>query len=176
MNSRLLNPLLALVLTLALPACKDQHAGHDHGKPGDAKKEAAHKHEHTPPHGGAPVVLGDEEFHLEFVREAAAGKLQLYVLDGHLDKFVRIAVPAIEVTSTIGGVLQTLAFQPVANPATGEKVGDTSLFEAQADWLKTATNFDAVVKLVDVKGKAFKDVKFNFPKGNEAEAALSAKK
>ena len=165
MKSKLLTPILALVLSLS--ACKDKHEGHDHGKPGDAKKEAAHKHEHTPPHGGAPVVLGDEEFHLEFVREAAAGKLQLYVLDGHLDKFLRIAVPAIEVTATIGGVPQTLAFQPVANPATGEKAGDTSLFEAQADWLKTATNFDAVVKLVDVKGKAFKDVRFNFPKGNE---------
>lgn len=84
-----------------------------------------------------------------------------------MDKFVRIAAPAIEVTATSAGAPQTLSFQPVPNPATGEKVGDTSLFETQADWLKTATNFDAVVKLVDVKGKAFKDVKFNFPKGNE---------
>ena len=169
MNIKLLTPFLALALSLS--ACKDKHNVRDHDK-----KETAHKHEHTPPHGGAPVVLGEEEFHLEFVRNAAAGKLQLYVLDGHLDKFVRIAVPAIEVTATIGGVLQTLTFKPIANPATGERAGDTSLFEAQADWLKTATNFDAVVKLVDVKGKAFKDVKFNFPKGNEAEAALPAKK
>ena len=167
MNSKFLNPLLALALTLVLPACKDQHAGHDHGKPGDAKKEAAHKHEHTPPHGGAPVVLGEEEYHLEIVRDAAAGKLHLYVLDGHLDKFVRITAASIEVTATVANAPQMLTFKPVANPATGEKLGDTSLCEAQADWLKTATNFDAVVKLLDVKGKQFKDVKFNFPKGNE---------
>ncbi len=165
MKLKLLAPFLALALSMA--ACKDKHAGHDHAKSGDGKKASAHQHEHTPPHGGTPVVLGEEEFHLEFVRDAAAGKLQLYVLDGHMDKFVRIAAPAIEVTATFAGAPQTLSFQPVPNPATGEKVGDTSLFETQADWLKTATNFDAVVKLVDVKGKAFKDVKFNFPKGNE---------
>jgi hypothetical protein len=165
MKLKLLAPILALALSIA--ACQDKHAGHDHAKSGDGKKASAHQHEHTPPHGGTPVVLGEEEFHLEFVRDAAAGKLQLYVLDGHMDKFVRIAAPAIEVTATSAGAPQTLSFQPVPNPATGEKVGDTSLFETQADWLKTATNFDAVVKLVDVKGKAFKDVKFNFPKGNE---------
>jgi len=165
MKLKLLAPFLALALSMA--ACQDKHAGHDHAKSGDGKKASAHQHEHTPPHGGTPVVLGEEEFHLEFVRDAAAGKLQLYVLDGHMDKFVRIAAPAIEVTASLAGAPQTLSFQPVPNPATGEKVGDTSLFETQADWLKTATNFDAVVKLVDVKGKAFKDVKFNFPKGNE---------
>ena len=165
MKLKLLAPILALALSMA--ACQDKHAGHDHAKSGDGKKASAHQHEHTPPHGGTPVVLGEEEFHLEFVRDAAAGKLQLYVLDGHMDKFVRIAAPAIEVTATLAGAPQTLSFQPVPNPATGEKVGDTSLFETQADWLKTATKFDAVVKLVDVKGKAFKDVKFNFPKGNE---------
>jgi hypothetical protein len=165
MNAKFLTSLAALAL--ALCACKDKHADHDHPKPGDAKKAAAHQHEHTPPHGGAPVVLGDEEFHLEFVRDAAAGKLQLYVLDGHMDQFVRLAADRIEVTATIAGAPQLLTFAPVANPATGEKVGDTSLFETQANWLKTATHFDAVVKLVEVKGKAFKDVKFNFPKGNE---------
>ncbi|MBM3829904.1 MAG: hypothetical protein FJ406_05140 [Verrucomicrobia bacterium] len=165
MNRKLLVLLTTLALTLT--ACKDKHAGHDHGKSGGGKKDSAHKHEHTPPHGGAPVVLGEEEYHLEFVRDAAAGKLQLYVLDGHLDKFIRIAAPAIEVTTTIAGAPQALSFKPVPNTATGEKVGDTSLYEAQADWIKTATNFDAVVKLVDVKGKTFKDVKFNFPKGNE---------
>lgn len=164
MKDKLLTPFLALALGLS--ACKDKHEGHDHSKH-DGKEKAPAKHEHKPPHGGAPVKLGEEEYHLEFVRDAVAGKLQLFVLDGELEKFVHIAAESIEVTATVANVPQTLTFKPVANPATGEKVGATSLFEAQADWLKTATNFDAVVKLVDVKGKAFKDVKFNFPKGNE---------
>ncbi|MBM3877718.1 MAG: hypothetical protein FJ386_13555 [Verrucomicrobia bacterium] len=97
MNIKLLTPFLALALSLS--ACKDKHADHDHAKPGDGKKASAHKHEHTPPHGGPPVVLGEEEYHLEFVRDAAAGKLQCYLMDGHMDKFVRIAAPAIEVTA-----------------------------------------------------------------------------
>ena len=70
MKLKLLAPILALALSMA--ACQDKHAGHDHAKSGDGKKASAHQHEHTPPHGGTPVVLGEEEFHLEFVRDAAA--------------------------------------------------------------------------------------------------------
>jgi hypothetical protein len=174
MNTKLLASLLTTVL--ALSACKDKHDGHDHAGHTHGKEKAAHKHEHKPPHGGAPVELGEEEYHLEFVRDAGAGKLQLYVMDGEFEKFIRIAAASIEVTATVANAPQTLTFKPVANPATGEQAGDTSLFEAQADWLKTAMNFDAIVKLVDVKGRQFKDVKFNFPKGNEGEAALPAKR
>ena len=49
-----------------------------------------------------------------------------------------------------------------------KKAGDTAQFEAQADWLKTTKTFDAEVKSITVRGKAFAGVKFNFPKGNEA--------
>ena len=56
---------------------------------GCSKKEAADltkvtvpaKHEHHAPHGGTPVVLGDEAYHLELVRDPAKGKLQAFVLD-----------------------------------------------------------------------------------------------
>jgi hypothetical protein len=57
----------------------------------------------------------------------------------------------------------------VANPATGETVGDTSLFEGQADWLKTAREFDATLKTITVRGTTFAEVKFNFPKGNDKD-------
>jgi hypothetical protein len=46
-------------------------------------------------------------------------------------------------------------------------VGDTSQFTATAEWLKTATNFDAVISLLDVNGTSFTNVNFNFPDGNE---------
>ena len=58
-------------------------------------------------------------------------------------------------------------FKPSANTATGEKVGDTSQFEAQADWLKTTDTFDGVIKELTVRTKTYKDVKFNFPKGSD---------
>jgi hypothetical protein len=70
----------------------------------------------------------------------------------------------------VAGKEETLTFQPVANNATGEKVGDTSLFEAQADWLKSATNFDAVLKEITVRTKTYTNISFNFPKGSDEGA------
>jgi hypothetical protein len=134
-------------------------AAHTHGK-----------HEHTAPHGGTPVVLGQEAYHLEVVRDADAGKLSVYVLDGEMEKFIRVPAPALEIVATVGGQPRPLTLKAVANPATGEAVGDTALFETQADWLKTTATFDAVVTKIEIKGTAFTAVAFNFPKGNEAPA------
>ena len=91
-------------------------------------------------------------------------------MDGELEFFVRIAAPSFEVAAQVAGKEETLVLRPVANNATGEKVGDTSLFEAQADWLKSATNFDAVLKQVTVRTKTYTNVTFNFPKGSDAGA------
>jgi hypothetical protein len=137
-------------------------------KPGASGPPAAsQKHHHTPPHGGTAVELGAEEFHVELVLDAAAGKLQAYVLDAHMENFVRLPLESFEVNATNAGQPQTLVFKPVANAATGEKAGDTSQFEAQGEWLKTAKTFDAVLKQITVRGKSYQAVKFNFPKGNE---------
>jgi predicted small lipoprotein YifL len=146
----------------ALAGCgkKDPHAGHDHAG-------HTHHHEHKAPHGGTAVVLGNETYHLEFVLDATTGKLSAYVLDGEMEKFVRSAMPSFEVVATIGGAKQPLMFQAVADTATGETVGDTSLFVAQADWLKTTKEFDAVVTKFEVRGSSFSGIAFNFPKGNE---------
>ena len=135
------------------------------------KTEAVHKHEHHPPHHGTPVVLGDEEYHIELVRDGAAGKLQAFVLDGELENFIRIQPESFDIAARISGRDETLTLKAVANSATGETVGDSSLFEAQADWLKTATNFDAAIKEINVRGVSYTNVVFNFPKGNDADAA-----
>lgn len=127
------------------------------------------KHEHHPPHGGTPVVLGDEVYHIELVRDAAAGKLQAYILDGEMENFIRSSVPSFEIDAVVNGSPQTLVLNAVANSATGETVGDSSLFEAQADWLKTTNDFDAVLKSITIRGSTFTNVKFNFPKGNDTD-------
>ena len=126
-------------------------------------------HEHKPPHHGTPVVLGDEVYHVELVLDAAAGKLQAYVFDGELENFIRSSVPSIEIDAVVNGQPKTLVLSAVANPATGETVGDTSLFEGQAEWLKTAKEFDATLKTITIRGTTFADVKFNFPKGNDKD-------
>lgn len=142
-------------------------AAHSHSHGADHGHSHAHDHEHIPPHGGTAVVLGDETYHVELVLDAAAGKLQAYILDGHMDNFVRVTAPVIGLEAVVGGQTQVLELRATANSATGERVGDTALFEGQAEWLKHTPEFDGVLKGVVIKGTSFTDVKFNFPKGNE---------
>jgi hypothetical protein len=143
---------------------------------GNAKSEEGH-HEHTAPHGGTLVVFGEEFAHLELVLDANQGKLTAYVLDGEAENPVRISQEEIELKISIkkpGGQEGEkfsffLKLMPVANVLTGETVGDTSEFTGQADKLKGTTNFNAVLTMIIVKGKEFKNLTFNFPKGNEEE-------
>jgi hypothetical protein len=127
------------------------------------------RHEHKPPHGGTPVVLGKETYHLELVRDAPAGKLQAFVFDGELETFIRCSVASFEVVAIVGGQPQAIALHAVPNSATGETVGDTSLFEAQADWLKSTAEFDATLTSITIRGTTFAGVKFNFPRGNDQD-------
>ena len=161
----------ALLLLAACGKKHDDHAGHDHAH--EAKEvvlvSKKHGHSHTTPHGGTPVVLGDEAFHLELVRDPARGVLQAFVLDGHLENFIRSAAPSFEVIATVVGEKRPLVFKPVSDAATGEKPGDASLFEAQAEWLKTTGDFDAVLVTLDIRGATFADVPFKFPGGKVAD-------
>ena len=139
-------------------------------EPNEAPRSSHSGHHHEPPHGGTAIDLGDEEAHLEFVLDAATGKLTCYVLKAHMSGFQRITLPALELSATVGGKMETLTLNAVANAGTGEKAGDTSQFEGQADWLKSAKSFDAEVKTINVRGKDYAALKFNFPKGTAPEA------
>lgn len=114
-------------------------------------------------------MLGEEAFHIELVRDAEAGKIDAYLLDGEMEEFVRIAVPSFEVVAVVNGEKKALVFRALPNPATGETIGDTSCFEARADWIKDVPAFDAVLSQIDVRGTAFRDVAFNFPRGNDTD-------
>ncbi|MEW6303691.1 MAG: hypothetical protein AB1705_09485 [Verrucomicrobiota bacterium] len=159
----LIRAMLAWVVAVGLlfTGCKGGHDDHDH----DHGKDGGHeRHHHDPPHGGTGVTLGDEDFHLEFLRED--DKMTAWILAAHMSGFTRIKAESFEVTAKVNGKDEALVFKAVANPATGETVGNTSMFQAQAEWLKSATNFDAVVKEIIIKDKTYKAVPFNFPKGN----------
>jgi hypothetical protein len=129
-------------------------------------------HQHHPPHGGTPVVLGDEAFHLELVRDSGAGTLRAYVLDGELEEFVRIGASrlTLEVEREGGKATQSmLQLLPIADLATGETVGNTSLFEARADWLKATGPFKGVFRDLRIHDQTFKTVAFTFPEGNDKD-------
>ncbi len=118
-----------------------------------------------PPHGGTPVVVGSHGYHLEFVRDAEKGRLQAYLLDGHVENYVNVPETSFDMVATIGDKQERLTFQRV--PIAGKPLAkESSLFEGTADWVKTATNFNAVIPSITLKGKTFQDVKVAFPKGS----------
>ena len=127
------------------------------------------KHDHRPPHGGTVISLGNEEYHLELVHDPAKGKLVAYVLDGELDRFIRVAAPSFLIIVVVEGRDEVLTFQPVASKATGEAVGDTSMFEAHAPWITSETVFDGKLEELTVRTTTYSQVAFKFPKGNDAK-------
>jgi len=124
--------------------------------------EKAHHH-HVAPHGGTLVELGAHQFALEFVRDAAAGTLTLYVLDAHAENFVRLPAKAIAVVVDVKGRTEKLSLAAVANELSGETVGDTSQFTATADWLKRDGEFAGRIAALEIRGTVFQDVAFTFP-------------
>ena len=137
------------------------------------EKEGAHEthahHEHTAPHGGTLVVLGEEFAHVEFVLEETTGKLTAYVLDSEAEKPIRLTEKTIGLKINRLNSEQTVALQlqAVPNVLTGETEGDTSQFEGQSDALVGTTEFHAEIASIAVKGQAFAHISFEFPEGNE---------
>jgi hypothetical protein len=157
---------LGFVLVLAAAmggGCSKTEPAHDQ----KAGREHAGQHEHKPPHGGTPVELGEEEYHVEFILDPAGGKLQAFVFDGELENFVRISARSLDLKAQVAGQPEHLVLRAVTNAATGETVGDTALFEAQAEWLRSAKKFDAVLEEITVPTKTYTNISFHFPKGND---------
>ena len=128
-----------------------------------SSSSAAHSHDHHAPHGGTAVVLGDEAYHLEFVHTPDTGTLTAYLLDGHMEDFIRTSAATFDVLAQVGNEARPLTFRAVSNPSTGETVGDTSQFEVQADWLRSPAQFQGTLKSLTVRGRTFNDVPFTFP-------------
>jgi hypothetical protein len=84
------------------------------------------------------------------------------VLDGHAENFIRLPVREIAFIAMPGGTYTPIALKAVGNSATGETVGDTSQFEFQADWLKTAGAFSGIFT-IEIKGTKFEQVAYSVP-------------
>ncbi|MCC6233033.1 MAG: hypothetical protein IT580_10340, partial [Verrucomicrobiales bacterium] len=67
------------------------------------------------------------------------------------------------------GKTNALTLEPVANAASGETSGDTSMYRAEAAWLKEVTAFTATVSEVEIRGAKFSNVTFVYPKDNSHE-------
>jgi hypothetical protein len=147
--------LLLLVLALALTGCGPKQRAAD--------ISAHHAHEHAPKHGGVLAELGEEEFHLEFAFGNTPGVLQAYVMDAHVEDYVRINASSFAVTATIGDQTFPLTFQAIASTETGESVGDTALFEARSDSLIQQRAIKLTIPTITVKGRTFTGVTAELP-------------
>jgi hypothetical protein len=161
MPSRWLFPVLLAGLLLNGACRRDDHPDTSAA----THVASSHHHEHIAPHGGAVVVLGDEVFHLELVHDPAVGRLTGYVLDGHMENFIRLPAPGIETSIAFGETNRTLVLTPIAQAATGETIGNTSQFAGEADWLKGATELNGIISSIEVRGQTFNNVAFRIMAG-----------
>jgi hypothetical protein len=133
------------------------------------EKKKAHGHDHTAPHGGVLVELGDHFAYLEFVLEPETGTLTMYVLDGEAEKALRVTHETVGVLFTTPEAIAARPFElrAKANVLTGETVGDTSQFTLTQDAFVGLTAFTAKVIEVRVKGRSFRDVAITWPEDHE---------
>lgn len=146
-----------------------EDSGHDH---------EGHSHHHEAPHGGTLIALGDHFAHLEIIHDATTGTITVYVLDGEAENPVRIEQErlvlnfgVIEVSSPGGSseAWTPLQLEAVANPLTGESVGDTSEFTGSETYLAstTITGFKATLEKISLLGSDLENVEIQYPEGNE---------
>lgn len=156
-------PCFGLIAALALlSGCGEAPKGGS-----QAPDHDDHAHAHSPPHGGTPVIIADDKFHLELVRDSTAGKMQAYILDGHLEGYVPVSETGFVIVASVGGKEESLAFQRASEAASGSVPARSSLFEAQGEWLKTTPEFAARIPAITLGGTTFTNISFSFPQGSK---------
>ena len=151
---------LALLLNLLVFGC-----GGDSNKSGSVGE-----HVHVAPHGGQLVEVGEHGsgYNLELVLHPD-GFLQIYVLDAHAENFVRISTPSIEIElSGEDNASRTLLCEPVADPATGETVGNTSLFTS-TERITDLLPLQGVIPQFQLMEFVYENIAFEFS-GNSGHA------
>jgi hypothetical protein len=156
--TRFLLLTLAPLLTIGCSRSHD-HAHADAKSAGGGAHGHGHGHAHAAPHGGLLIEVGDHQFNVELVLDRETGRIAAYILDGHAENFVRIAQPAIELR--LSEPARSVVLQPVANPATGETVGNTSQFEATAPWLKESGSLVGEIARLEIRGATFSGLSFS---------------
>jgi len=155
-------PAILLSFALLLGSCGQDHDGHG--------RSGSDVHYHAPPHGGVLVELGEHGsgYNLELYLEDQ-GYLQIFVWDAHVDNLVRIVQQKIDLLVPDGnGTQKTIVCTAVADAATGETVGDTSLF-ASSELMADQLPLKGVIPSIKVIGKTYENVPFEFT-GNSVQS------
>lgn len=158
-------PLLAVIcLTVGCHEAVDSH-DHDHDHNHDGEEAHSHDTVPMPPHGGTPVVVADDEFHLELVLDAVEGRMLAYVLDGHLESYVPVAEEGFTLVARVGDEEHRLNLARVPDTSADAPSGESSLFRVESEWLKSVSTFKGSIPSITLNGKTYSSVSFEFPKG-----------
>ena len=134
-------------------------------------------HNHPAPHGGQLVELGEHGsgFNLELVLHEQ-GFLQVYVLDAHVQNFVRISANSIDIEITDqNGNTKNITCEPVADPITGESIGNTSLFTS-AERINEILPLKGVINQIDIMEASYENVEVNFSGNTQGSHEWVSKK
>ncbi len=121
---------------------------------------------HQAPGGWCGVAVGDHFAHIAVQADAATGRLEVQIFDGHFENAVRIKDASITIRVMLPpGEYVDVVCAAVTDTLSGETAGDSSTFRGEADILKTMQKFDAVFLGATIKGQAMGEVPFPYPAG-----------
>lgn len=147
--------LLAAALLLTAGCSKSSAPAQPKSSPGT--------HAHQAPHGGTLVELGHHQFNLELLHDPAVGALTVHVLNDHASGIVRLDALELPVVLRVDGAERRLLLRPVENRLSSETAGDSSVFSAQADWLRLAAGLEGYFPAITIRGLRFEQVRFSIP-------------
>jgi hypothetical protein len=149
-------PLFLATGLLILAGCSKASA------PAEAKHSPA-AHAHQAPNGGTLVELGHHQFNLELLHDPVAGTLTVHVLNDHATGIVRLDALELPVVLRLDGAERRLILRPVEDRLSSETAGDSSVFSAQADWLRPASGLEGFFPAITIRGLRFEQVRFGLP-------------
>tara|TARA_Y100000588_G_scaffold320108_1_gene350526 strand:+ start:1967 stop:2494 length:528 start_codon:yes stop_codon:yes gene_type:complete len=116
--------------------------------------------------GGQLIPLGEGEYHLELLHDAASGDLEIYIMDETAEKAVRIKQANIDLVINVNESLKKIRLEAIADPVIGSTVGDTENFIARGS-LQGVRKFSGKVIELRIKGNSYKDIQLTYPKQME---------
>ena len=135
---------------LLLFGCSSDHHSSDHGG----------LHIHQPLRGGVLMELGKHgSGHNLEILQNTNDQLEIFILDAHAENYVRISQPSIELTLTDSN--QTMSLGAVADPATGETVGNSALFRTESNISKNIP-LQGILRSLKIGSKTYTDQPFEF--------------
>lgn len=160
--------LLGAVSVLGLlSGCSERENASSHGHSHVDGEAHDHGAEAATPHGGTPVMIAEEKFHLELLADPSSGKMQAYVLDGHLETYVPVSETKFVMEARSGDDTKRLEFISLPDIQSGSSAAKSFLFEAKADWLDKVKEFDGSIPTITLDGRTFTNISFPFPKGTK---------